>query len=288
MDLRVIEYFLAVAEEGNISHAAELLHVSQPTISRQLMDLEEELGKKLFLRTNKRVVLTEEGILFRETARDMILLYEKARSGHAGEKELSGQINVVAAEIESFDFLAKQMTAFHEKHPGVTFHINSLNAEDACAAIDRGTADLGLILKSVSTMKYEIIDPGISEQWGILVRRDHPLAKKESVTIRDLKKEKLVIPGNNYFRNDIREWFGDDCEIAATYTLVKNAMIMAELSDLVLICLEMNHYKNENLVFIPLKPERKSSVFFVYKKQAVLSPAVRAFISQIEMQKLNR
>ena len=284
MDLRVIEYFLAVAEEGNISHAAENLHVSQPTISRQLMDLEEELGKKLFERTNKRGILTEEGMLFRETARDIMALYEKARSEHAGEKELSGEISIAAAEIESFDVLAEKMISFQKQYPKVTFRLTSCNAEEACSAIDKGTADLAFIVKSVSTMKYEITDLHIRERWGILVHRDHRLAGKGFVSFKDLSGEKLIIPENSRFQNDIHEWLGDDCKITATYTLVKNAMIMTELSDMVLICLEMKKYADTCLVFIPLRPEQTVPLFLIRKKKPVMSAAVSTFLAYIENQ----
>ena len=178
MDLRVLEYFLTVADEENISHAAELLHVSQPTISRQLMELEEELDRKLFVRTNKKVILTEEGVLFRETAEDILKLYYRARADHTGQSELEGEIYIACGEIESFDLVAGKIRDFHLNHPKVQFHIHSGNAEEICAAIDKGTADIGYIVQSVNTMKYEVFSLNTSEQWGILVNRNHRLAAK--------------------------------------------------------------------------------------------------------------
>ncbi len=287
MDLRVIEYFLTVAQEGSISRAAQLLHVSQPTISRQLMDLEDELGRTLFLRTNRRVILTENGELFRETAKDMLRLYEKARSENMYEKELRGEIRIAAAEIESFDFLAEKIVSFHKKNPGVTFHLDACNAEEACEAIDKGTADLAFILKSVSTMKYELADLHMSERWGILISRNHRLAQRTSVTVSDLTGEKLIVPETDRFRNDIREWFGDACHIACTYNLVKNAMILSENSDLVTICLEMERYIDEKLIFVPLESERRAAIFLVWKKQITLSSALKAFLSCFDIQKTN-
>ena len=163
MDLRVLEYFLAVADEENISHAAELLHVSQPTISRQLMNLEEELGRKLFVRTNKKVLLTEEGSLFRQTAEDIINLYSKARADRTVQGELEGDLYIMTGEIESFDLVAQKIREFHELHSKVMFHIHSGNAEEICAAIDKGTVDIGYIVQSVRTMKYEVFNMSVSE-----------------------------------------------------------------------------------------------------------------------------
>lgn len=255
MDLRVLEYFLTVADEENISHAAELLHVSQPTISRQLMELEEELDRKLFVRTNKKVILTEEGVLFRETAEDILKLYNRARADHTGQSELEGEIYIACGEIESFDLVAGKIRDFHLNHPKVQFHIHSGNAEEICAAIDKGTADIGYIVQSVNTMKYEVFSLNTSEQWGILVNRNHRLAAKEYVT--------------------------------ATYTLFRNAMILTELSDWVTICLETRKYTGDNLVFVPFSPLKTSSASLIWKKRAVYSPAMHEFLSCFGIRNLN-
>ena len=287
MDLRVLEYFLAVADEENISHAAELLHVSQPTISRQLMDLEEELGKKLLIRTNKKVMLTEDGVLFRETARDMIRLYAKAKSDYAGKDELEGDLTIAAGELESFDLIAEKIKDFHQKHPKVLFHIRSGNAEEICSSIDKGTADIGFIVQSVNTMKYEVCSLDVSEEWGILVNRNHNLAKKKYVTITDLQKEQLIVPENSMLRNDIREWIGTEQSVAATYTLFRNAMILTEISDWVTICLTAEKYTGSNLVFIPLHPKRASSVSLIWRKRAVYTPVMEKFLSYFDIQIMN-
>jgi len=287
MDLRVLEYFLAVADEGNISHAAELLHVSQPTISRQLMDLEEELGKKLFVRTNKKVLLTNDGILFQETAKDIIRLYAKAKNNYAETDELEGDLTIAAGELESFDQVAVKIKEFHQKHPKVLFHIRSGNAEEICSSIDKGTADIGFIVQSVNTMKYEVCSLHTSESWGILVNRDHRLADKEYVTVKDLQGEQLIIPENTRLRNDIREWFGSEQSIAATYTLFRNAMILTEVSNWVTICTEANKYTDAHLVFIPMHPNRVSSTSLIWRKRAVYSPVIQEFLSYFDIHNLN-
>jgi DNA-binding transcriptional LysR family regulator len=287
MDLRVLEYFLTVADEENISHAAELLHVSQPTISRQLMDLEEELGRKLFIRTNKKVILTDEGNLFRETAEDILKLYNRAKADRTETEELEGEIYIASGEIESFGMIAEKIRSFHLQHPKVLFHIHSGNAEEICAAIDKGTADIGYIVQSVNTMKYEVFSLDTSEKWGILVNKNHRLASKESVSAADLQKENLVVPANLRLRNDIREWTGPRSHVAATYTLIKNAMILTELSDWVTICLETRKYASDHLVFVPFSPAKTSSASLIWKKRTVYSPAMREFLSLFGIQNIN-
>lgn len=287
MDLRVLEYFLTVADEGNISHAAQLLHVSQPTISRQLIELEEEIGKKLFVRTNKKVILTEDGILFRQSAKDIMSLYAKARTDRTEQGELAGDLYIMTAEIESFELVAERIREFHELHPKVLFHIHSGNAEEICAAIDKGTVDIGYIVQSVDTMKYEVFNPGVAESWGVLVRNSHRLASKEFITVEDLRGETLIVPENARLRNDIREWTGSKGHIGAAYTLLRNVMILTVISDWVTICLETEKYVTDRLVFIPFSPKRTSSASLIWRQAAVYRPVMREFLSFLEIQNMN-
>lgn len=287
MDLRVIEYFLAVAEEGNISHAAEKLHVSQPTVSRQLMDLEYELNKKLFERTNKKVVLTEEGLQFQETAMDILRLFDKAKSSRYSESDLAGDLYIAAAEIESFSLLAEKIASFHDEHPHVIFHIHPGNAEEILSDIDKGTADLGFSVRSSDTTRFEVHDLNITERWGILVRKDHPLALKESVRAEDLLHEKLLIPENSRLRSDIREWFGSRHHFAGEYTLVKNAMILSAVSGWVTVCLQAERFADRNLVFIPLEPEHTAALSLIWKKRAVYPAHFLKFMESFDIQIMN-
>ncbi len=281
MDLRVLEYFLAAAEEENISHAAELLHVSQPTVSRQLKELEQEIGRTLFVRTNKNVTLTEDGILFRETARDILRLYEKAKTNQTENRELEGELNIAAGETESFDLVAGKIREFHQKHPKVLFRILSGNAEEVCSLIDRGIADIGFIIQSADTMKYEVCSLNTAERWGILVNGDHPLAGMKHVTLEDLTDEPLIVPENSRLRNDIREWLGSGRHVAATYTLFRNAVIMTKICGWSAVCLEAGKYISDDMIFIPLHPERTASASLIWRSNTVLSPAMQAFLNEI-------
>jgi DNA-binding transcriptional LysR family regulator len=183
--------------------------------------------------------------------------------------------------------VAGKIRDFHLNHPKVQFHIHSGNAEEICAAIDKGTADIGYIVQSVNTMKYEVFSLNTSEQWGILVNRNHRLAAKEYVTAGELQKETLIVPANSRLRNDVREWIGPRSHVAATYTLFRNAMILTELSDWVTICLETRKYTGDNLVFIPLSPQKMSSAALIWKKRAVYSPAMHEFLSCFGIHNLN-
>ncbi len=286
MDLRVLEYFLAAAEEENITRASELLHVSQPTVSRQLKELEAELGRELFIRTNKKVRLTEDGILFRQTARDILRLADKARTANTDTGELEGEIHIASAEIETFGLIADKITEFRKRYPKVRFRIDSGSAGEICESIDRGTADIGLIVQSADTMKYRVKDLNTQLRWGILVHRSHRLADRETVSVKDLQGEELILPDNSRLHNDIREWLGRD-EAAATYTLVHNAMILTEISGWAAVCLESRKYTDTNLRFIPLIPERTASVSLIWRDAAVYSPAMKAFLSSFGIQDVN-
>lgn len=280
MDLRVLEYFLTVAEEGNISHAAGLLHVSQPTVSRQLMDLEEELGKKLFLRTNKNVTLTRDGLLFRQTARDILSLYQKAV--HQSAEILSGDLYIGTGETPTFSFLARQIQQFHEMYPQVKIHIISENAERIFDDIDKGLLDLGFVMQSVNTAKYQFMDLGLEETWGVLVPESHPLAKKERVSRDDLREEMLILPENLAFQGEICQWLGDKdtFHVACTSNLGHNSAVLMRAGLGLVIGLNAPGPQMDGGVFVPLEDVREASASLVWKRTPVQSPAMEKFLEQ--------
>ncbi len=192
MDLRVLEYFLMTAEEGSITHAAELLHVSQPTVSRQLMDLERELGKTLLVRAKRNVSLTKDGLLFRETAREILALYQKAVREGTGAAELSGELYLGMGETGSVRFLAEQIAAFQVLHPSVHFHLISENADRICEDIEKGLLDAGFVMRNVNPATFEILELGLTETWGVLVPEGHPLAGEPEVSGRQLRPPRIT------------------------------------------------------------------------------------------------
>lgn len=277
MDLRVLEYFVTAAEEENISHAAQILHVSQPTVSRQLAELEHELGKKLFERTNKKISLTADGVLFKETASNILMLYEKAKQKNEAA-ELTGDYYIGAAEIESFEYVAGKIREFQEKHPKVRFHILSENAEHIRDGIHLGTLDLGFIPRSVAIMKYEFLELPFEAEWGIAVRRDHPLAQRPYVTREELKNEKLILPENSVLREELQVWQRGSENACIFYTLVHNALILTEAGAGLTVCLKAENSLPADLVFVPFSPGMETGSMLIWKKDAAHSPVHQEFL----------
>lgn len=278
MDLHVLENFLVVAEMGNITRAAERLHISQPTISRQLMELERELGKTLLHRTNKSIRLTPDGMLFRETARDMLSLYQKAKETNTENKELIGDIYLGAGETESFGFLAEKIKAFRILHPKVCFHIFSENAERICENIDKGILDFGFIMRSSHTENYDFIAFDLKERWGVLVRQSHPLTDKGLISASDLRKETLILPENSVFKKEILNWIGGKPMLAGTYTLIRNALVLAKKDVGSIVCLRDTSFAEDGFAFLPFDPPKEVSPLLIWKKEKVFSPAGQAFL----------
>lgn len=280
MELRVLNYFLMVAREKNITKAAQLLHITQPTLSRQLMQLEEDLSVKLFDRSSHGIILTNEGMLLKRRAQEMMSLAEKTRNELTQtEENLTGVISVGCGELQSMGELSNTIAAFHRRHPLVTFDIYSGNAASIKAQIENGTLDMGLLIEPVDTTKYAFIRLHTKEQWGVLVREDSPLAEKTAVTPEDLVQYTLLTPINNLIQHELSSWFGDyakQMRIVSTYNLLYNSAIMVQNNVGIALCLKLNcHY--DNLKFIPLQNGPELSSVLAWKDSQVLPPATEAF-----------
>ena len=194
MELRVLRYFLAVAREESISGAAQFLHLTQPTLSRQLMELEEELGKQLFVRGNRRVTLTEDGVLFRKRADEILALVDKATMEMtADEENIAGDIYIGAGETDAMRLIAREAKKLRARYPQIRYHLHSGNAEDVSERLDKGLLDFGLLIEPVDLKKYDYLRLPAADTWGVLMRRDHPLAAKELVSPGDLVKLPLLV-----------------------------------------------------------------------------------------------
>lgn len=281
MDLRSVEFFLTVAEEGSISQAAERLHISQPTVSREMMELERELGKTLLVRTSRNVSLTPDGLLFRDTARDMLALYRKAVTQQAEPVELAGDIYLGAGETESFSFMAEQIKAFREEHPKVCFHVISENADEIRDDVDKGVLDFGFVMRSGNLDRYARMEIQRRESWGALVPAEHPLARKKSVSGKSLLNYPLILPENQSFRQQLMEWLEGEPEIAATYNLIHNVLLLVKNGAGLILCLNDPALAESGLVFVPLRPAHWVSPVLIWKKQAVHAPAARAFLESL-------
>lgn len=283
MDLRVLQYFLMVAEEGSITHAAELLHVSQPTVSRQLMDLEEELGKTLLVRSKRNVSLTRDGLLFRETAREILALYQKALKEDGGDKKLLGEIHLGLGETGSAGFLTQEIATFQQHHPGVGFQLISENADGICEDIEKGILDIGMVMRGVNPSAFEILELGLTETWGVLVPEDHPLSGEMEITSRRLQTERMILPENTVFKQELLNWLGAGSEerVRFTYNLIYNAFSLAKASNALIVCLGERGKRQNGMVFLPFAKGKTASASLIWKKRPVQAPAVEAFIRHI-------
>lgn len=285
MELRVLKYFLAVAREENITKAAALLHLTQPTLSRQLMQLEEELGVQLFRRSRYHIELTEDGMLLRRRAQELVDLAEKTtREFTLRETELMGEIAIGAGETRSMSFLSRAMVSFRENYPKVTFRIFSANADDVKERLDTGLLDMGLLTEPVDVGRYAFCRMKERDRWGVLVRLDSPLANLNSVTPDDLERVPLIISGRESVQRELANWFGDRWErlqIAASFNLILNAANMVRYGVGTALSFNLN-FSFDDLRFIPLSPTMDTGTVLVWKKDQVLTPAVEAFHQHIK------
>lgn len=282
MEIRVLRYFLMVAREENITKAANLLHLTQPTLSRQLMQLEEELGVTLFRRSKHRIILTEDGMLLRRRAEEIVSLAEKTKDDLRHKQDhLAGSIAVGSGELQSSRFLTQLIAAFQKENPLVSFRIYSGNSDNIKERIERGLLDIGLLQEPVDIAKYHFVRTLVQEQWGVLVRADAELAAKDRVSPADLAGLPLILPDRENVQNELLNWFGPLAEklhITATGNLLYNLASLARDSGSCVLTLNLAcHY--DGLRFIPLAPGLESGTVLVWKKAQTFSPAAAAFIA---------
>lgn len=284
MELRVLKYFLAVAREENITRAAALLHLTQPTLSRQLMQLEEELGVQLFHRSRYHIVLTDEGMLLRRRAQELVDLAEKTAQEFRKDPELRGEISIGSGDLEGMHVLSELLASFQKLHPQITYQIHSGNADHIKEQIERGTLDLGLLLEPVDISKYDIIRLPVKEQWGVHIQENSPLARKESITAQDLSRLPLIYTKRGVIQKELERWFGPyakDIRIAATGNLPYNMALLAKegVGAFLTIRLRCSY---EGLCFLPLSPPLESSTVLAWKKTETFPPAVTALLEHVK------
>ena len=304
MDIRVLQYFLAVAREENITKAAQLLHITQPTLSRQLMGLEQELGVKLFSRSSHSITLTEEGMLFRRRAEEIVTLSEMTKRELKQEAMLTGEISIGSGEYHGSCYLSGILAAtmstadsqlltaassvsqdlsqnvfFRAEHPNVTYSIYSGNSDNIKERIERGTLDIGLLLEPVEISKYDFLHFPVPETWNALVRSDSPLAQKPYLTPQDIVPYPVVFSRRDQIRSEIANWFGDSADrlnIIAHGNLQYNMASVIRRENGVLFTLKLDLQHN-GLKFVPLQPPIRAATVLVWKNR-VLSPLTNAFL----------
>lgn len=284
MELRVLQYFLAVAREQSISGAAGSLYLSQPTLSRQLKDLEDELGKQLFIRGNRKITLTEEGMLLRKRAEEILDLVEKTENEITTPDEIiTGEVYIGAGETDAVRIIARVAEKVQEDHPQIKFHIFSGDSLDVIERLNKGLIDFGVLFEPVDLSKFEHIPMPVSDTWGVLMRRDSPLAEKEFITPQDLWDKPLIASRQQNKGSILYDWMKKPFEklnIAATYNLVYNASLMVDEGIGYAFCIDklINVTGDSNLCFKPLRPELKANIHFVWKKYQVFSKAADKFL----------
>lgn len=289
MELRTLRYFLATAMEGNITRAADILHVTQPTLSRQLMDLEKELGTTLVIRGKKGLTLTDDGLYFRQRAEEIIELAERLERQFVEKSEnISGVINIGATEAIGSRILAKLIRNFSKKYPLVQFNLFNEMADTIKDRLDKGLEDIGLLLEPVDVLKYDYVRLTQKETWGILVRNDHPLAARNAVSAQEMADYPLILPSREKVRAEIINWIGKeekDLYIPLSYTLLSNAVLLVEEGLGCAFCLDgaLALRNSPHLCFIPISPERTTRSVLVWKKNQMFSPATSLFIQEINM-----
>lgn len=281
MELRVLNYFLAVAREENFTKAANMLHVTQPTLSRQIADLEQELGVKLFVRSNHNIVLTEDGMILKRRAQEILSLADKTKRDFIKKEEaLSGTISIGSGEFRSTEYLAKIIAEFRKKYPNVKYEIYSGNANNIRDYIERGFLDMGLMSEPVDMRKYNFVNMPVKEQWGVFAPSDSSLAEKESIRPEDLAGMSVVTATGDFNQSRIGKWLGDykdRVDIAAAANLPYNEAVLAKENIGVMLSISLN-CTYENLRFIPLQPVLEISTVLGWKKDQIFSATVSAFM----------
>lgn len=283
MELRILRYFIEVANELSFTRAAEKLYITQPTLSRQIAQLESELGKKLYTRESYGIRLTEEGLLLRKRAEEIIELEQKTISELSGsDNNIHGTIYIGAGETAGIRHVGKILRDLRAKFPAITYRMTSADSEDVTDKLDKGLIDFGLFVGRANLDKYNCIKlpESESDRWGVIVRADDELANHNFITPEDLRERELLFSHQAKAQGEFSGWLGfpfSELNIAGTHNLAYNASVMVREGLGILITIEgiINH--NE-LVFIPLKPEIKAGLILAWKKEAVLSKAAKKFL----------
>ncbi len=288
MDIRVLQYFLTVAREGNITRAAEILHMTQPPLSRSLMDLEQELGKQLLIRGSRKITLTEEGLILRRRAEEMIELMAKTKAEIISSAEnVNGDIYIGGGETEGFRIISKAAETVRKEHTGIHFHLFSGNADDVTERLDGGLLDFGILIEPADIKKYDFIRLPAKNKWGLLMRRDYKLAEKANIAPDDLQDIPLIASRQSMAHNELSGWLGKEYEsldIVATYNLLYNASLMVEENVGCALCLDgiIPVHENSTLVFKPLEPKVEVEMNIVWKKYRVFSKAAEFLLREIQ------
>lgn len=286
MELRLLEYFLTVVREENISKAAEVLHVTQPTLSRQMKELEDELGTTLFIR-GKRLTLTDAGVMLRRRAEEVVLLMQKIDSEFREQEEISGVVSVGSGGLKAAEILPELIGHFRERYPLVSFELHTGTADHVKERLEHGLLDFGILLEPVDIEKFDYLRLPAKETWGLLMSADHPLAREKSITRKLLKGQPLVVTSRTALRGEIEEWLRcpiSELDIVATMNLINNAAPLAERGLACVLTIEgaVDTFDPARFAFCPLTPELSFTSVLAWKKLSPYSGAAGKFLEYIK------
>ena len=286
MEIRHLRYFLAVAREENMTRASEMLHVSQPTLSKTLKLLEEELGKKLFTRKSFSIKLTDEGLLLRDRAADLVAMADKIEQEFVSLDDLTGgDIYFGLAESYQIRHLARQIKEFKAIYPDLRYHITSGDTEQVTEKLDKGLLDFAVLCETPDPEKYDYVEFPENDVWGVVMRRDHPLAANDCILLDDLIGQPLFCSEQSW-NYEIKEWAGErwhELDLAGTFRLSYNGSMFA-LEGLGLL-LTFRHLidcsPESGLAFIPLEPVQETRLYLIRNKYGTFTPIAQKFFTKI-------
>ena len=286
-----MKYFLAVAREGSITAAANALHLTQPTLTRQLQDLEYELKQKLFVRGKYKITLTDEGMLLKDRAEEIIKMVDKTkRDIISSGVDIKGDVYIGGGETDAMEYVADVIKEIRTTHPNITFHLYSGNAEDVMEKLDKKLLDFGILIQPVDISKYDHLTLPATDVWGVIMRKDSPLAQCKSIKLENLKGLPLINSRQAIKKssnNEFLKWFQGEFEnlnTVATYNLIFNAAIMVKSGIGYAITLDKlaDISDKSPLCFIPLEPKLESKLGIVWNKSSVRSSAANLFLQKLQ------
>ena len=287
MELRVLRYFLEVAREENVTHAAQRLHVSQPTLSRQIKELEDELGKKLFTRSNYSIKLTEEGMLLRKRAEDILEMADKTLEEFKSLDEINGgDIHIGCAESNGIAHVIRVIKSLQKKYPHIRYHFYSSGTDAVSERLDRGLLDVAVIIQEVDLSKYNYLKVPSSDRWGLIMRKDSPLAEQSCIHLNDLMNIPLIL-SRQAMREEMPRWFGetqDKLNIVATYDLLFNTSVMVREGFGYVLGFDglVNTGPDSDICFRPLEPALESPMYIIWKKYQMFTPVASLLLEELK------
>lgn len=287
METRLLTYFLKIAQTGTISQAARELHVTQPTLSRQLKTLETTLGTPLFERERHRMVLTPAGSQYQAAARQILMMVTRAaRELQQTDEALVGTVVIGCTQTNGAQLIARAIQRFNAQYPAVKFELSDLDATDIRERLDQGALDLGLVLRPSETVKYHVRDLNLRDRWGVVVARQHPVAQRSTLSTRELRQLPLLLTRNDLVQSELSDILGltlDCLTVIGTQNLVTNSLYLAEAQVAFPLCAAGAVAQlGPALKFIPLLGARPIQQQLIWSKQRELSTAAAAFVRTLQ------